>query len=46
MLPIVKNKVKCQSYGWLTDAAAIARGPVLAATVENLLKSTVWGKLD
>ena len=50
MAPLEHEGVKLMSYGFSAKAqkgqAAVMRGPMVASTVTNLLKSTDWGDLD
>jgi len=50
MQPLQHADVKLMSYGFSAKAqkgqAAVMRGPMVASTVTNLLKSTDWGDLD
>jgi metal-sulfur cluster biosynthetic enzyme len=50
MEPLALEGVKLMSYGYSAKAqqgkAAVMRGPMVAATVSNLVKSTDWGELD
>ena len=50
MSPLECQGVKLMSYGFSAKAqkgqAAVMRGPMVASTVSNLLKSTEWGDLD
>ncbi len=50
MAPLEYEGVKLMSYGFSAKAqkgqAAVMRGPMVASTVTNLLKSTDWGDLD
>ena len=50
MEPLEYEGVKLMSYGFSAKAqqgkAAVMRGPMVASTVSNLVKSTDWGDLD
>ena len=38
--------VKCVSFGWAGQGAAIMRGPMASGVVAQLLTTSDWGELD
>lgn len=47
MLPLDANRVKCMSFGFVSNHhAATMRGPMASSIVSQLLLQTEWGELD
>lgn len=43
MVPHTAYGVQCMSVGFLTDEAAILRGPMIGKTLQQLLRGSAWG---
>lgn len=41
-----KPVIKCVSFGWAGQGAAIMRGPMASGVVSQLLETSDWGELD
>lgn len=46
MLPLMAHGVACMSIGFITDDAAVMRGPMISKTLFQLLRMTHWDHLD
>ncbi len=46
MIPLENYGVKCMSLGFITDQAAVFRGPMISKTLQQLLRLTQWGTAD
>lgn len=46
MLPLENHGLKCMSLGFITDQAAVFRGPMISKTLQQLLRLTEWGTAD
>ena len=46
MIPAAPHGITCMSMGFITDQAAVFRGPMISKTLQQLLRFTRWGTED